>query len=262
MSESMRILCLLFAIPAHLCAIFYANPALPLLETSGLIRSDSSYSIRAGYMSDYLYEQSYSEEFHTPGEPIPTSKSSICTNAGTLTFNFKNRLDLTAILGTAQLQIDQEVYTESQFAWGIGSKCVLFRIGEIAFGCDVKYFASEQSPLYFLSEGRAYNVVSDFHLSYQELQAAIGLSYCAKALSPYIHGTYLYSKIDPSPRSAVLQIPFYDSSTIIIPHPIVAKRRWGIALGATLLGCEKASLTIESRLFNQNAINISGELRF
>jgi hypothetical protein len=35
-----------------------------------------------------------------------------------------------------------------------------------------------------------------------------------------------------------------------------------MAVGGTILGGKKGSLTIESRFFNQNAINVSGEIRF
>ena len=33
-------------------------------------------------------------------------------------------------------------------------------------------------------------------------------------------------------------------------------------VGGTVLGGKEGSLTVESRFFNQNAINVSGEIRF
>jgi hypothetical protein len=192
----------------------------------------------------------------------PSNYTSLKTDAATITLNFRNRLDLTAIIGSSQLQIDQDVFTKRQFAWGVGGKLLIWKSNSILVGLDAKYLESKQKPLYFLGDGYAYNIVSDFKLNYTEMQAAIGAAYLTKVISPYIYVSYLYSKIDPEPYSVIVQLPFMDMTVDTTSNSIINQRRWGMAVGGTILGGKIASLNIESRFINQNAINISGEIRF
>jgi hypothetical protein len=159
------------------------------------------------------------------------------------------------------MQIDHNVYTEPQFAWGLGAKLLIYQTRSIGVGVDVKYFQSSQQPAYFVSEGYTFNVASKQTLKYIEEQAALGLSWKGSLISPYLYATYIYSKIDPQPMTVVVRMPIYDGYGQSVSSSIIDRRRWGMAFGATILGGKSGSVTIESRFFNQNAINISGEIR-
>jgi hypothetical protein len=244
-------------------ATYFGNPALPALQGEGLIKSPPSwYCLRVGYMADSLYTQRYKDEFTIDGATNPSNSVQLATEAATITLDFKNCFDLTLLLGSAQIQIDQEVYAKRQFAWGVGSKWILYRTDSIYCSIDLKYFESEQKPLYFVSDGYAFDILSDFKMDYTEMQAAFGAAYQTGVLSPYLYLTYLYSKIEPRPDSLIVQIPYYDDSIITSSRSVLGARRWGMAVGATLIGGKMGSVTVESRFFNQNAINISGEIRF
>jgi len=250
-------------IPTAVHATYFANPAMPALESDGVLKSPPTWaSVRLGYMSDNLYRQRYNEEFQIDGEPTPSSYAKMSTNAAIVTLNFKNWLDLNAIIGSAQMQIDHDVYTKQQLAWGVGAKFLFYQTGSIFVGLDLKYFQSDQQPIYLASSGYAYNVVSNFKLNYSEQQAALGIAYRIQMLSPYIYLSYLYSKITPDPITLIVRMPTYDGYAQSYSSSVIDKRRWGIAFGATLVGGKKGSISIESRFFNQNAINISGEIRF
>ena len=252
----------IFFLPFQLSATYFANPALPTLQIEGLIKSPPTwYCLRGGYMADTIYRQRYEDEFASL-EPNPSTAMQMQTSAGTLTLNFENWLDLNVLLGSSQLQIDQEEFSKRQFSWGIGTKFLIFNAKSLFFGCDLKYFESSQKPLYMLFDGYACNVVSNFKLNYSEMQAALGASYRVDPLCPYIYLSYIYSKIQPVPLSLLVQIPQYAMTVETSSRSTIAKRKWGMAVGATLIGGAKGSITIESRFFNQNAINISGEVRF
>lgn len=251
------------ALPCILQATYFANPADPSLLTDGLIQSPPGwYCLRVGYMADHLYQQNYKEEFPSPEGHPPSNYTKMVMDAATITLSFKNRFDLSVLLGSAQIQIDQDVFTKRQFAWSLGGKYLIYKTGSIFVSLDLKYLESQQKPLYFLGDGYAYNIVSDFKLSYTEMQAALGAAYKTTKLSPYIYLSYLYSKIEPQPYSVIVRIPTFDMTADTSSHSIINQRRWGMAVGGTLLGGKKGSLTIESRFFNQNAINVSGEIRF
>lgn len=250
-------------IPTTVKATYFANPALPALESDGLIKSPPAWiCFRLGYMSDNLYRQRYNEEFQIEGRSTPSSYVKLLTNAATITLDFKNWLDLNAIVGSAQMQIDHDVYTKQQLAWGVGAKLLIFQTESIFVGLDLKYFQSNQKPLYLASSGYAYNVLSDFKLNYSEQQAALGIAYRNQMISPYVYASYLYSKINPTPITLLVRMPFYDGYAQSVSSSVINKRRWGMAFGATIVGGSKGSVTIESRFFNQNAFNVSGDLRF
>lgn len=213
-------------------------------------------------MSDWNYRQRYNEEFHIAGTPNPSSYAKFTTNAATLTLNVKNWLDLNGIVGSSQMQIDHDVYTKRQLVWGAGAKLIIFHTQSIYISLDYKYVSSLQKPIYLVSEGHAYNVVSSFKMETTEQQAALGIAYKIKMLSPYLCASYIYSKIDPKPRSVFVRHPTYDVTAESITSSVIGRRRWGMAFGATIVGGNKGSVTVESRFINQNALNVSGEIRF
>lgn len=250
-------------IPTAIKATFFANPALPALESNGVIKSTPScVSFRLGYMADNLYRQRYNEEFQIDKTSTSSSYAKLTTNAATLTLNLKNWLDLSALVGSAQIQIDHDIYTRQQLAWGAGAKLLIFQTHTIFVGFDLKYFQSNQKPLYLASSGYAYNILSNYKLNYSEQQAALGIAYRNQMISPYVYASYLYSKIDPEPLTLLVRMPTYDGYAQSISSSVINERRWGMAFGATIIGGNKGSITIESRFFNQNALNVSGEIRF
>jgi len=250
-------------IPATVKATYFANPALPTLECAGVIKSSPAcISVRLGYMADNLYRQRYNEEFQIEGTSMPSSYAKLLTNASTITLNLKNWLDLNVLLGSSQMQIDHDIYTKQQLAWGAGAKFLIYQTRSIFVALDLKYFQSNQKPLYLASSGYAYNICSNFKLNYSEQQAALGIAYCNQMISPYIYTSYLYSKIEPDPLTLLVRMPTYEGYAQSMSSSVINKRRWGMALGATIVGESKGSVTIESRFFNQNAFNVSGEIRF
>ena len=251
---------------AFLFSMEIGNPGQPAIQKKGvIIEEPKKWSLRLAYLDDYIYRMRFKDEFVAP--PIEPSAAPIfiklTTSAGLLTLNFANRFDFYGILGTSQIQVEREIYSKREFAWGFGGKILFARVSKVHIGFDLKYFATLQSPLFFVSDGYAYNVLNNFRLRYSEIQGSLGASYKTKYISPYLQLTSLISRLNPIPLTALVQYPL--DSTISLDadsKPVVGQRRWGMAVGATLLGSPKATITVESRFINQNAIDINGELRF
>lgn len=258
----MKKIFLLAFLPAALKAAYFGNPGLSALQTEGVIQSPTWYCVRAGAFADYVYRQRYNEEFQIDGDKTPSSYAKFWTTAGTLTIDIKNCFDIEGIVGSTKMQLDHEVYSKHQLSWGVGTKFLIYHTNSIYVGLDFKYFASNQKPTYFQSSGYAFNILSNYKMDYMELQGALGAAYRTQFLSPYLLVSYLYSKLSPNPTMALVRMPMYDGMTVSHSTSVVDKRRWGMAFGTTLIGGKKGSITIESRFFNQNALNISGEIRF
>jgi len=243
--------------------ILIGNPAQPGLQNGGIIReTPSSWSFRISYFGDYVYNQRFHDEFPICASEETPSQIKFWTQAGMLTFNFRDSIDLYGIVGGLQLQLDEEILTKQQLAWGVGGKIVFYHEGKFRAGCDIKYFQSNQTPSFFQCDHSAYNVTSNFSLSYSELQAALGLSYRTKYFSPYASATYLIAKLSPSSNAVYLRFPMVNMEIAVPTKSVIASRKFGLALGATLIDKRKASLAVEWRAFNQNSIDVTGEVRF
>jgi hypothetical protein len=252
-----------FLLPIALAAAPIGNPAQPAIYHTGIVRQTPAWwSFRLSYFGDYVYNQRFHDEF-TIGDCIEKATYiKLRTQAAMLTLNFRDRIDLYGILGGSSLKIDKDVKMSQQLSWGLGGKLIILHEGRFRVGVDLKYFQTDQTPEYFLCDNVPYNVVSDFHFNYHEIQAAAGVSYRTKYVSPYLHATYLIAKIEPEPLIALVYVPAYDMSVDVVSKSVIGSRRWGIALGATLIDSRKATLALEWRAFNQNSIDFTGEIRF
>lgn len=245
-------------------AMLVGNPSQPSLQKNGILICPPSWcSVRIGYLQDYVYHQKY-KEFRVLNEAETSSKSlmKIYTNAALATLNFHDRLDLYTILGSSKLKLDKEISTRSQFCWGVGGKLIFFQQGNFSLGTDIKYFQVTYSHIsHLVSNGTPYNVIGPFTLKYDETQLAIGMCYKTNLIAPYINATYLISEMDPDPITILIRLSPSDLTDSDIAS-ITTQRRWGLAVGASLISSSKATLSVESRMFNQNAIDLNLEIRF
>jgi hypothetical protein len=246
-----------------LSAFLIGNPNQPGLLTAGIISNNSSWcSIRIGYIDDYVYQQRFKDEYRIEGLIRTKTFLKLSTHAAIATLNLRNWIDLYGIVGNSRMQLDREIFTKNELSWGVGIKLAFFQSGNFAIGTDVKYFETDQKPLYFVSDGLAYNILSSYRLKYHEIQGALGMCYRNKMIVPYVHATYIISKMEPQPMVVLVRLPDTGDMTDIISKSIMGQRRWGMAVGATLIGNDKISLSVESRFFNQNAIDANCEIRF
>ncbi len=258
-----QLLCAISAIASHLDAFVIGNPAQPALLTTSVIHTISEdWSFRVAYLDDYVYNQHVKNEFDfgPSNEKPPLVRFS--TDAALITLNLWKRLDLYGIVGSSKLQMDQEIYTRRELAWGFGGKILFYNFRNLRLGCDLKYFQSNQQPLYLIVTGMPLNIVSDWIIKYREYQAAIGASYQAGMVCPYVNVSYIVTKLEPQPFGFLVNVPGMSEPTDASIRSFDGLRRWGMAVGASLIAGATSTLCIESRFFNQNAIDASLEIRF
>lgn len=252
-----------FIIPIIGHCMVIGNPAQPALQKKGIFWVEpKGFSFRVAYLQDYVYKQLFQEELQFDACTVSSDRLKLWTQGAMLTANLKDHLDVYGILGGQRLEINKDVITKQQFSWGIGGKLVFFHKGNFRAGCDLKYLKSDQKPCFFQCDHLAYNVTSNFLFNYSEIQAALGLSYKTKHFSPYANASYLISKLRAVPPSVTVRLPMQNIEVDVNAKSIIGRDRFGMALGATVTDRKRASLSLEWRSFNQNAIDISGDLRF
>lgn len=250
--------------PCLLRGMLIGNPADPALTTNGIFTAPDTWcTVRVSFLEDYVYRQRCREEFNLSDCVSTKTFAKLATNAGMLTFNFEERIDIYGILGASCLQINQEIYSRMRFSWGFGGKIILFRTQNFFVGTDIKYFEANQKPLFFLCEGLPFNLAADFKLDYHETQFSLGMCYRIPLMAPYIYVTYLISEIEPHPTIALVRWPMNKQLLVDAEcKSIISHRRWGMTVGATVINANQITLAIESRMFNQNAIDLNLDIRF
>jgi hypothetical protein len=254
--------CVFLLFSSSIFAMLVGNPAEPALMDKGIIFKPRVMSFRLGYTDDWVYKQRFQDEFTLQGERHTRTFSELSTYAGIATINFVKRLDIYAMMGSSRMQIDDEIFTKRAFAWSVGSKLVFLKSKNFYFGLDAKYFQTDQKPKYFVIDGEPFNIVTNYKAKYQEIQAALGMAYRTSMFSPYINGTYILTHIEPDPAVILVRFPDSDELVDLELKSVIGKKHWGMALGLTLIDISKATLALEWRVFNQNAVNVNGEIRF
>lgn len=255
--------CLFILSSSLLYATLSGNPAQPGMLKKGVwTKRPSWWSLRVGYLDDWVYRYRFCDEFKLDGVRHTRTFLQFSTYSGILTFNLLNHLDLYAHLGSSRMQLDEEIFSKRAFSWAVGAKLVLLKYRNFFLGADAKYFETSQKPRYFLIDGQAYNIVTDYRAKYQEAQGSMGIAYRFGMFVPYVNGTYIFTRIEPEPPIILVRFPDMDEIVDVELKSIISKKRWGIALGFSLVDSKKASLSFEWRGLNQNAVNVNGELRF
>jgi hypothetical protein len=246
-----------------LSAILVGNPGQPGLLCDGIFYTPPTWwSFRVAYFDDYIYHERFRDEFKIDDIPRSKSNMKLSTFAAQVSLNFRDRIDIYGIIGSSKIKIDDEIFSKRRLCGGLGTKFVIFHEKNFFIGADFKYFESDQKPAFFVVDGLSYDIESDFRLKYHEIQAALGCTYRIWIFAPYIAATYLIPKIEPHPHIAVVRLPDMDESVDVTIKSVSGMKRWGMALGLSVVDNSKASLAFEWRLFNQYAINVNAEVRF
>lgn len=251
---------LVFLCSSSLYAMFAGNPADPALMEKGIVSNISRVSFRLGFMEDWVYKQRFQEEFLIFEKT--RTKNQLTTISGMATINLIRRLDLYTLLGASRMQVDDQIFSKRAFSWCVGSKLVFLKHKNWYFGSDVKYFETDQKPKYFVIGGEPFNIVNQYRSKYFDVQASLGMTYKISFFAPYVNATYIYTHISPEPPVVAVRFPDEDAIADIEIPSLICRKKWGMALGFSLVDISKAALAFEWRLINQNGINVNGELRF
>lgn len=260
MTKKLLLPLLCFSLKAS--AFVIGNPGQPWLLTAGVLPYQNKYlSLRGAFVEDYVYAQQFQGQIHDNEEEKPPIQQ-LYSETAQVTLNLVRRVDLYGIAGSAKMQMDREIFGRYAFAWGAGTKVLMYQNEAIQVGCDFKYFQTKQKPSYLFSSGMPLDLDSNLKLTYEEYQAAMGLSYRSDLFCPYLVATYLNAKIKPNHNKFLVNISGWNEQSEAKIHSFLNAHTWGMAVGASLLMGEKGTLTVESRFINQNGIDVSLEIRF
>lgn len=236
------------------------SPADPALLTGGLIRQQphDCFGIKFGYTGDFVF----ADNFKSTATGKKVAQVSTFENAGVLTLNFIERIDLYSSFGELRyVEYDTRgsdafyFKSTSGFQWAVGIKGIFWQksyqnYGTSYIGIDIKYAESNRIPLSYGTLNGA--------LASQNISAKLHANQCSLGLAHSIGFFVPYFSIYWKNARAISNGAFAGEVLATIKH----YNNFGIAFGATLLDHKRMNITAEARFLAEQSVTINGMLRF
>jgi hypothetical protein len=250
---------------AALVAAPVGNTAAPqMLEEGFFIPSDCWVDVRAGYEGDFVADARLKQRKEGKGRVDDYSQS---TNSGTVTINLLDRLDLYGVLGSSRTSAqwrfldslgavhNTEMETFHNFFWGVGARAVLFEWGNCDLGLGGRYSSVDSQPSWLTVDG-INAPVAGTHCRWREWQVNLDVSYHIDILTPYIGVKYSNAHTRIGDFTTTIATNGSGSNQFENRVPV------GLYLGCGFSTGKYFMLNVEGRLVDEEAVTISGDLRF
>lgn len=242
-------------------ALYFGNPSTPLLIEKGcFFATQNKLAVKVGYQRDWVFNRGMKSVSKFSG---CLNEFSYIADQGLLKFNLCNLVELYGSAGAAHFYLAQipmkgvrnEYETHNQFAWGIGLRSIIYSWEKVTFGGDVKYERSQPTLRWITTNGQPIQSHSGSKLHFHEWQVGLGISYQTGIFYPYLGVKYS----NATGRLQHLPAGFLPNTSHL---NMKSRRKFGLALGCSLSNLSRFALTVETRLIDEQAISLAGEVKF
>jgi hypothetical protein len=255
----------LVALGSTLCAAPVGNTAAPqLCEEGFFISRDSWIDVRIGYEGDFVGNGRLKQCQEGSGRVDSFQQY---TNSGTATLNILDRLDLFAVFGSSRVNADwrftnlsglatrAQLETLYHYIWAAGARGILFEWDQVALGLGGRYSYCTYKPS-LLTINAVPVSVGSARCIWREWQIDLDISYKIDLFTPYIGVKYSRAEARIGPFSTPISNSGSGTDHFKNKTPV------GLFLGCSLSTGKYFMLNVEGRLIDEDAITISGDLRF
>lgn len=240
------------------------NGAAPEVIQEGFFIPLSSWvSARGGYEGDFVGDAKLKQIDEGSGR-VDTFQQ--YTNSATITVNLLDRLDLYALFGSSRVCADwrftegvtvtqTQLETLYRFFWGVGGRGILYEWEKLSLGMGGRYSHCRYKPSWLTSNGVPQDT-SGARMEWQEWQADLALSYKIDFFVPYIGAQYA------NVTSHLGELTFPIAGNGSGNNHFESRIPVGMVIGCAISNGRYFMLNIEGRLINEEALTISGDLRF
>lgn len=240
------------------------------------------WSLRLGFYGDYVFDR-YMEVNQRHNESH-IRQFQLFTNASYLALNFFDTVDLFATLGASKFSIStpatafyldgdntnliSNIDSEWYFSWSLGARMTLWECRGFALGAEAQYFRSRPNINYFQLEGYAPLYLENSRTNYREYQLGLGGAYtiylagCSTFVVPYFGIKWAHADVNMGDFSIPTEIGISSSPVVYELYNLESENKFGVALGTTLVGCKRWSITAEGRFSDELALFINSQIRF
>jgi hypothetical protein len=238
------------------------NPSAPkLIEEGFFIPPEVWLELRFGYEGDFVTDARLRQ---VQGGHVDCYRQE--TNAGTMTLNLLERLDLYTVLGSSRTRAEWrfdhagdtqrvELETLYDFLWGLGVRGILYERGKASLGVGARYEHANYDPVWLTVNGTV-EPAHGTHLRWRAWQVDLALSYKIEIFSPYIGLKYSNVQAKVGKFQTTVASNGSGSNVFDNRYPI------GVFIGCSLTTSKYFMLNVEGRLVDEEAVTISGDVRF
>lgn len=263
------------------------NPDQPELLKYGVFTcGDNAWGLEFGYRGDFVFDRQI--KIHNNNGNLSEYHKDLSvyrqmTNAGQITLNLWDRIDVYGWAGAVQSEFDADVNyltaqgaalgftnlrgrTQDGFAWGVGARAVLWQCGRTALGIDAQYSHSEADLQALSVNGVPVQAAvpfgldpSRFSLRNREYQVSLGISHRICWLVPYV--AVKYSNVRPEFEGPLLN----PTSTVATFDPDLdfrSRNCVGFVFGVSLIDADRMHVTAEGRFIDEKALTVAADIRF
>ncbi|MDE3056255.1 MAG: hypothetical protein KGI80_06175 [Verrucomicrobiota bacterium] len=234
-----------------------------LIQKGFFIPSSWWVDLRAGYEGDFAGDEKLEQ---TQGGSSRVDTFQQYTNSATVTLNLLDRLDIFGLVGSSRASADWlvqngstttyiELETFYRFLWGMGGRAILFEWGKLSLDAAGRYSLCHYKPSYFSSNGVP-QTTENTHIDWNEWQIALVLAYRIDLFTPYLGAQYARTEVNLG--NFPVSIAPNDSTS----NQFVSRIPVGMVIGCGISNGNYFMLNLEGRLINEEALTISGDLRF
>lgn len=249
------------------CALYgspVGNPSTSQLLSEGFfISPDSWFGVRAGYEGDFVYDGRLKQQRDGNGR-VDSYKQD--TNSGTIALNVLDRMDLYGVLGSSRTKADwrfssgastlrAELETGYRFLWGVGGRVIFLEWGKADLGFGGRYSSCNYRPAWLTLDGAPVST-SGARIKWREWQVDLDLSYKIDLFTPYIGIKYSDVTTKLGPFSTAI------ASNGSGRNRFTNRVHVGFFVGCSLTTGKYFMLNLEGRFADEEAVTVSGDLRF
>ncbi|NGX54841.1 MAG: Major outer membrane porin [Chlamydiae bacterium] len=232
---------------------------------------------RLGFYGDYVLNRNL--EVYTgihKGKSI--EQFELTTNAGEFTISACDRVDLFVVLGTTNIDLTTNaaslagagsgaingdrlhLESETRLSLSFGGRATLFQSGCCSFGIEGQYFYTKPDIRRITArETVSVNPAGNIQMKYSEWQIGFGVSYRIWNLVPYFGGKW--SSADVDLNHAFINVSSDAPVVNVILDNFKNRFNGGYVIGVSLVNCEKATLTFETRYPDEKAFFFNVQFR-
>jgi hypothetical protein len=254
---------LLFCTPFVLAnALYNGNPEYPTIVDEGLFfNKDSNFTLDVGYQKDWVFDYKFNVENLVDST---FSRATSVMDQGLINVNLFENYQVYATLGAAMFEFDQTLRsddvvsytTKDSFTFGVGGKILIYQGHGFSLGIDGKYQYACPSISTITKDGAYVPQTSKADVTFYAWQIAAAVAYRIDMFSPYIGINYLNQKAHFKNLDEGIVSPadtdFYAKGSIPV----------GGIIGFTISSSRDFSVTVESRIIDENAITLLLDLKF
>lgn len=244
------------------------NPAFPRIITEGLfISNENLLNLRLGYEGDFVSDARLHQEKEGSGR-VDNFRQNV--NSAVITLNYSKRADFYAVLGASQFCADwrfeivennaltvhrAQMETLSQFLWGLGGRAIIYETSNLTVSGGGRYSFCEAEPAWITIDAINESVAGT-NCRWDEWQLDLDFAFQIDLFTPYFGIKYSFVHTWLGPFSVPISMSYSGVNHFESRIPV------GFFLGCTISNGKYFMLNVEGRLIDEEAVTISGDLRF